>query len=131
MAKNDIRVYESLGKINLKNFASSSDSGCWVYATLDYVLSGLDSVGPVKNRIPVACMTQEEWEMLKYAQWLITRHKLDKADQKALQGYGEGKKIFDDVVSGRYGERLNEEKKKKEAKKAAEKQGSRGILTYL
>lgn len=121
--------YEAFRNVNLTDFNKDSSYGkdSLAYAFLAYALRETKDPG-VRIKNPVQAMSFEEWEMLKYAQWLITQHKLNKADKKALAGYGEGKRILDDVLSGRYAEELEEQKASQEAEEKARKERESGII---
>lgn len=119
--------YGGLRNVNLTDFSDSyfTERGIFAIKNLDRDLYlTRDKETEIKVAIPV--LTGEEWEMLKHANWLIARYKLDKGNRQKIEDYWKGKKIWDDVVSGRYGDRVKAEKAKKEAEKKTEKE--KGII---
>jgi len=104
----NVNPYESNGAVSL---------------TLDRPLpiSYLDK--PTEVRVAVAVLTDKEWAMLKYANWLIGQHKLDKGNRQKLRDYWKGKELWEEVVSGRYGKRIQEQETERNKEKQRKSEG--------
>jgi hypothetical protein len=115
--------YEEFARVNLVDFSDNyfSQNGIYPQKILEkYLYDRRDK--EVSIKVAIAVLTAEEWELLKQANWLITRYKLDKGNRQKLEDYWKGKQIWDDVVSGKYEDRVRQEKARKEAEKKEEKE---------